>query len=73
MPAATPVSMPDVAPIVAVPVAPELQLPAEPVLDSVIVLPGQTEDAPVMPPAYGSGFTVTCKVSSVVPHTLVVV
>jgi hypothetical protein len=48
------------------------QVPPLVVLLSVMVLPVQTTDGPLMVPAAGSGFTVTTSVVAVVvPHMLI--
>lgn len=72
VPAATPVTVPVVL-IVAMLIAVLLQAP--PVAGSVkfVLVPGQTENIPVIAPATGSGFTVTTTVAATVPHTVATV
>ena len=54
-------------------VAVELQAPPAAASVSAIVEPAQTAEAPVMPPAAGSGLTVTIKEDAAVPQLLVTV
>jgi hypothetical protein len=60
-----------VEPTVAIPVALELHTPPEVALPSVMFAPAHTDDAPVMVPAFGSGFTVIDLVADTLPQLLV--
>jgi hypothetical protein len=53
------------------PVALLLQTPPLVALESVVVAPTLTDEAPVMEPALGAAFTVTPLVATAVPHPLV--
>jgi hypothetical protein len=48
-----------------------LHAPPEAVFDNVILVPAHTDEAPVIEPASGSGFTVTTLVPVAVPQLLV--
>ena len=72
VPAAMPVTIPDV-PIVAVAVVTELHTPPPAALLKVVVLVGHTVNMPVIVPALGDGLTVTTLVAAAVPQLLVTV
>jgi hypothetical protein len=51
----------------------ELQVPPVAASASVVVVPTQIDDVPVIEPAFGSGFTVTGVVVKAVAHAVVTV
>lgn len=73
LPAATPVTTPVLASIVATAVVPLLQVPPAILLLSIMVEPTQTEEAPLMVPAFGTGLTVMFADAVADPQTLVTV